>query len=410
VGFPDPRETRGSGPVNPTSTLPWSSPWRVLVVGSLKTIAESMLGIDLAIPARVKPAGEIVPGKGAWSWPLLGDRQIVYDTQKQFVDYAADMNWQYVLIDNYWDRQIGFERMQELIDYAKTRNVKILLWYNSAGPWNTTPQTPRDRMLTRESRLAEFQRLKQLGVAGLKIDFFGADGQDMIEYYHDVMTDAAPFGFVLNFHGATLPRGWSRTYPHLMTMEGIKGLEFATFEQVNADQVPSHVTMLPFTRNVFDPMDFTPMALNGYPRTQRKTTAASELAQAILFTSGIQHYAEVPAGMAKAPEYVREFLRAVPGSWDDIRFLAGYPGQYVVLARRSGEEWWIAGANGEDSERALTLNLRELAAGRRLAVITDGPDALGFGQRELQVSANGQLQISLQARGGFVARVVADAP
>ncbi|NJD10307.1 MAG: glycoside hydrolase family 97 protein [Gemmatimonadetes bacterium] len=403
VGFPDPRESRMGGPVNPTSTLPWSSPWRVLVVGSLQTIAESMLGIDLADPPAVRPAGEIVPGKAAWSWPLLGDRRIDFDTQKEFVDYAASLGWRYVLVDNYWDRQIGYEKIQELIDYAKPKSVGILLWYNSAGPWNTTPQTPRDRMLTHESRVAEFQRLKQMGVAGLKIDFFGADGQSMIAYYHDIMIDAAPYGLLLNFHGATLPRGWSRTYPHLMTMEGIKGLEFATFEQVNADQVPTHATMLPFTRNVFDPMDFTPMALDRFPRTERKTTPAAELAQAILFTSGIQHYAEIPAGMAKAPEYVRTFLRGIPSIWDDVRFLAGYPGKYVVLARRSGERWWLAGLNGEDTERELTLDLREVAGGKSLVLITEGDDALGFARRVVPVPKTGELVVKLKARGGFAA-------
>ena len=403
VGFPDPRESRLGGPVNPTSALPWSSPWRLVVVGSLKTIAESMLGIDLADPPAVKPAGEIVPGKASWSWPLLGDRRTVFDTQKEFVDYAADMGWRYTLVDGLWDTQIGYERIQELIDYAKTKNVRILLWYNSAGPWNTTPQTPRDRMLTHESRVAEFARLKQMGVAGLKIDFFGADGQSMIAYYHDIMTDAAPYGFLLNFHGATLPRGWSRTYPNLMSMEGIKGLEFATFEQVNADNVPTHATMLPFTRNVFDPMDFTPMALDRFPRTQRRTTAAAELAQSVLFTSGIQHYAEIPSGMARAPDYVRAFLRGVPSVWDDIRYLDGYPGKYVVLARRSGDRWYIAGINGEETAREVTVNVREFAGGKTLTLITDGGDALGFARSQVPVPATGELELKLGARGGLVA-------
>jgi hypothetical protein len=308
-------------------------------------------------------------------------------------------------VDALWDTQIGYEKIRELIDYARTKNVRILLWYNSAGPWNTTPQTPRDRMLTHEGRVAEFTRLKQMGVAGLKIDFFGADGQSMIAYYHDIMTDAAPFGLLLNFHGATLPRGWSRTYPHLMTMEGIKGLEFATFEQRNADQVPKHVTMLPFTRNVFDPMDFTPMALDRFPRTQRRTTAAAELAQSVLFTSGITHYAEIPAGMAKAPEYVRVFLRGVPSIWDDVRFLDGYPGRYVALARRGGDRWYLAGVNGEETERELTVNVREFAAGKKLILITDGGDALGFARSEVQVPDSGELTLKLQPRGGFAAVV-----
>jgi alpha-glucosidase len=402
IGFPDSLETRGSGFVKPASTLPWATPWRFVIIGSLQTIVESMLGLDLALPARAAPAGEIMPGKAAWSWPLLGDAHTVFETQKQFIDYAADMGWRYTLIDALWDTQIGDPRVKELIDYAHARHVRILLWYNSAGSWNTTPQTPRDRMLTHAGRVAEFERLKQLGVAGLKIDFFGGDAQDMIEYYHDIMQDAAPYGFLLNFHGATLPRGWSRTYPHLMTMEAVKGLEFATFTQENADQVPAHAALLPFTRNVFDPMDFTPLALDRLPRTRRRTTAAAELAQAILFTSGIQHYAETPAGMAKAPAYVRDFLRGVPVVWDDVRFLAGYPGQYVVLARRSGQRWWIAGLNGEAGTRDIELDLREFARVARMTLITDGDDPLGFGRRTIRPAVSNKLHLTLPPYGGFV--------
>ena len=210
----------------------------------------------------------------------------------------------------------------------------MLLWYNSAGDWNTAPQTPRDLMLTRESRVREFERLKAMGVAGLKIDFFGGDGQSMIAYYHDILEDAAPYGFLINFHGATLPRGWQRTYPHLMTAEAIKGLEYVTFEQKNADEEPTHAAMLPFTRNVFDPMDFTPVVLDRIQRIERRTTSAFELALSVLFTSGIQHYAEIPEGMRKAPPYVRDFLKAVPAVWDDTKFLDGYPGKFVALARQ----------------------------------------------------------------------------
>src|SRR6185295_18295492 len=229
-----------------------------------------------------------------------------------------------------------------------------------AGDWNTAPQTPRDRMLTHESRVSEFERLKAMGVAGLKIDFFGGDGQSVIGYYHDILEDAAPYGFLMNFHGATLPRGWQRTYPHLMTMEAIKGLEFCTFEQKNADEEPAHAAMLPFTRNVFDPMDFTPVVLDRIPRIERRTTSGFELALSVVFTSGITHYAEIPEGMAKAPDYVREFLRGIPSVWDDVKFLDGYPGKFVVIARKGDGHWYVSGINGEATERKLTLGLSEL--------------------------------------------------
>ena len=193
---------------------------------ALKTIAESTLGIDLADKPANPLDSTVKPGKASWSWPLLGDNQTKYDVQKRFIDYAAEMGWRYCLIDALLGQTNRLRQSAELVEYARGKNVKILLWYNSAGDWNTAPQTPRDKMLTHESRIAEFEKLKALGVAGLKIDFFGGDGQSMIDYYHDILDDAAPYGFAMNFHGATLPRGWQRTYPNLMTMEAIRGLEY----------------------------------------------------------------------------------------------------------------------------------------------------------------------------------------
>ncbi len=404
IGFPDPRENFRGGAVNPESKLPWLTPWRLIVVGSLKTITESTLGVDLADkPApSMRAAGK--PGKASWSWPLLGDRQTIYEVQKRFVDYAAEMGWRYCLVDALWDKQIGYDRIKELVDYARGRNVSILLWYNSAGDWNTAPQTPRDLMLTHESRVREFDRLKQMGVAGLKVDFFGGDGQSMIDYYHDILSDAAPYGFVMNFHGATLPRGWQRTYPHLMTMEAVRGLEYVTFEQRNADEEPTHAAMLPFTRNVFDPMDFTPMVLDRINRIQRRTTSAFELALSVLFSSGIQHYAEIPDGMAKAPDYVRDFLKEVPGIWDDIRFLDGYPGKFAVLARKGDGRWYLAGINGEGAPKTLSLDLKPLGVRRAGTLITDGEAGnLSFRRETIRPGADRKLEITIQPRGGFVA-------
>jgi alpha-glucosidase len=404
IGFADPREGKEGGPVLPESTLPWKTPWRLIVVGDLATIAESTLGIDLADPPAVTVAGTVEPGKASWSWPLLGDAQTTFDVQQRFIDYAAEMGWRYCLVDALWDKQIGYEKLAELVDYARGKNVKILVWYNSAGDWNTTPQTPRNKMLTHESRVAEFDKLKSLGVAGLKVDFFGGDGQSMIAYYHDILTDAAPYGFALNFHGATLPRGWQRTYPNLMTMEAIRGLEFVTFEQANADQEPTHAAMLPFTRNVFDPMDFTPVVLDRIRNIQRRTTSAFELALAVLFTSGIQHYAEIPEGMDKAPDYVREFLKVVPSVWDDTKFLDGYPGKFVVLARRGGGKWYLAGINAETTPRRMSLDLRQLTGGAaKGTLITDGAGGnLSFRKEPVDLAAEDKLDLTLAPRGGFV--------
>ena len=283
IAFPDARETMHGESVNPASTLPWLTPWRFIAIGSLKTIAESTLGTDLADPAAVTlPPGAVKPGKASWSWPLLGDGSANFDTQKEFIDYAADMGWAYCLIDAQWDKQIGYDKMKELADYAQTKHVGLLLWYNSNGDWNGAPQTPKNKLLTHESRVAEFTRLQGMGIKGLKIDFFGGDGRPVIDYYHDILEDAAPFGLLINFHGTTLPRGLERTYPNLMTAEAIKGLEYITMTQPVADQEPSHAAMLPFTRNVFDPMDFTPVVLDKLPRNrQRRTTAGFELALSV---------------------------------------------------------------------------------------------------------------------------------
>jgi alpha-glucosidase len=403
VGFADPRENRAGGPVSPESKLPWLTPWRIIVVGDLKLIAESTLGIDLADPPAQPAAGSIQPGKAAWSWPLLKDGNTTYDVQKRFIDYAAEMGWRYCLIDALWDQQIGYDRVKELVDYARGRGVGILLWYNSAGEWNTTPQTPRGLLLTHENRLREFGRLKAMGVAGLKIDFFGGDGPSMIGYYLDLLEDAAPYGLLMNFHGATLPRGWERTYPHLMTMEAVRGLEYVTFEQGNADQEATHAAMLPFTRNVFDPMDFTPMVLDHIPRIERRTTSAFELALSVLFTSGIQHYAEIPEGLAKAPAYVRDFLKHVPSVWNDTKFLDGFPGKFVVLARQGEGRWYVAGINAEAAEKKLALDLGRLTIRGAGTLITDGDAGnLSFRQVPVQLSTGEKLEITLQPHGGFV--------
>lgn len=403
VSFPDELEHFQGGPVAPESKLPWTTPWRLIVIGELQTIVESTLGTDLADkPAADAKVPEPGPGKASWSWPLLGDGHTIYETQKRFVDYAAVMGWRYTLVDGLWDTQIGDAKMKELVDYARTKGVSILAWYNSAGDWNTAPQTPRGLLLTPESRAREFKRMKDLGVVGLKVDFWPGDGQSAIGYYHDMLEESGRAGLLMNFHGSTLPRGWHRTYPHLMTMEAVKGLEFVTFDQRNAEDEPSHAAMLPFTRNVFDPMDFTPVVLDRINNIERRTSSAFELALAVLFTSGIQHYAEIPEGMAKAPAYVRDFMKSVPSIWDDVKFFDGFPGKHVVLARRSGDKWYVAGINAEKTSRKVRLDLRTLSAKRGGTLISDGSGGnLSFSKRDVAAGTE-FLDVTLAPRGGFV--------
>lgn len=401
VGFPDPRETIGGQPVNPSSTLPWLTPWRIIALGSLATITESTLGIDLADAPTSPSSPALKPGKSSWSWPQLGDDKTTYEVQKQFVDYAATMGWAYCLIDAVWDTQIGYEKTKELADYARTKNVGLLLWYNSNGNWNEAPQTPKDKLLTHADRVQEFTRLQAMGIKGLKIDFFGGDGQPMINYYHDLLEDTAPFGLLMNFHGATLPRGWQRLYPHLMTVEAIRGFEFVTFEQDFADREPAHAAMLPFTRNVFDPMDFTPVCLHKVGKTKLRTTAAFQLALSVLFTSGIQHYVDIPEGMAQMPDYVQDFMKHVPSVWDDTQFIAGYPGKLAVLARRGEGRWYVAGINGEPVAKTVTLDLGTLSGSASGALITEGDGSL-FSREKIALTADKKLTITLKPNGGFV--------
>lgn len=405
VGFPDPREIFTGGGILPRSTLPWLSPWRIIAIGSLKTIAESTLGTDLAKHAIQMDMSYIKPGKGSWSWINSKDDFIVYDEQKKYIDFAADMHWQYCLVDVNWDTKIGYDKIKELAAYGATKNVGLILWYNSAGDWNTTPYHPKSMLLTHEQRDKEFSRLQAMGIKGVKIDFFGGDGQSVIKYYHDILIDAAKYKLLVNFHGATLPRGWQRTYPHLLTTEAIRGFEMVTFGQYDADAEANHCSMLPFTRNAFDPMDFTPMNLYKIQtKVQRKTSSAFELALSVLFLSGIQHYAESPDGMSHVPDFVKEFLRQLPNSWDDVRFIDGYPGKYVVIARRSGSKWYVAGINGEDSTRKISFQLDSFHK-KKATLIADGKDGESSLFTSHEISLSGEpysMVIDMQSKGGFV--------
>ena len=380
-----------------TGTL--ATPWRVVAMGALNTVMDSTLGTDLAAPAIPFDAKLVQPGHASWSWPLLKDEYTVYDVQKKFIDYAVDMKWDYTLVDAEWDRQIGYEKVGELARYAASKGIGLLVWYNSAGAWNDAKQTPRDSLLTPVARAKEFARLREMGVKGVKIDFFGGDGVSMIQYYVDILKDAAAAGLLVNFHGATLPRGLERTYPNLMTAEAIRGFEFTTFDQRDEDAVPAHSVNAAMIRNLFDPMDFTPMVFGDMGQIKRVTRNGFQLAESVLFLSGIQHFAEIPQGMAGVPEYVRAFLRELPRRWDDSRFLAGYPGSHVAVARKSGGSWYVAGINAGRKERTIELDLSFIGNGKG-AMITDGAGQREFSQAELKA---GKVSVSIKPRGGFVA-------
>jgi len=420
IGFPDARETIGTAPVGPRFATPYATPWRVVAAGDLRTVVESTLGTDLA---DASTSGAVAPATGlaAWSWPKRGDAQTTYPVQKEFIDYAAAMGWRYCLIDALWDTQIGEAKLRDLVGYARAKNVDVLVWYNSNGDWNDAFQTPKNRLLSRDAMRAEFTKLREIGVKGVKVDFFGGDGRAFVDLNHDLMAEGAAAGLAMNFHGATLPRGWGRTYPNLLTAEAVRGYEFITFEQVNADRAPSHGAMLPFTRNVFDPMDFTPFCVDGPGKIKRRTTYGYELATTVLFTSGLQHIVETPDGLAKQPDYVRDFLRRVPAAWEETRFLTGEPGKLAVFGRLGADGIWrVAGINGEAEAKTVEVDLAALVApGQRRAkpgkttactVLTDGADG-GWARREENLEGKARrLRVELRPAGGFVAELAPAAP
>jgi len=406
VRFPMPQEVidTATQSVNPVLQFPWRSPWRtVSVSNNLKGIVESTIGTDLAAPAVDGDYSWVKPGHSSWSWAKLKDESVEYGVQKRFIDYAARMKWEYCLVDVNWDRNIGYEKIAELSEYAAQKGVGLILWYNSSGDWNTTEYTPKSRLLTAEMREQEFSRLEQMGIKGIKVDFFAGDGQPVMQYYHDIFTDAARHHLMVNCHGATLPRGWQRTYPNVVTMEAVKGFEYSTFTQEYQDIIATQSCMWLFTRNVFDPMDFTPTSLTEIPGIERSTTNAFELALPVLFISGIQHFAETDIGMETQSEDVVSYLQNFPTMWEQSEFIDGYPGKYFVAARKSGGKWYVAGINAEKSAKKLMLDLNFLAPSVKVKMFTDTDDKWKCRVVEKENANVKAFEVVMQPNGGFVA-------
>ena len=404
IRFPQEGErTSPLSPLFPESETPWLTPWRIIAISDgLKTLMESTLETDLAIPAKEADYSFVKPGSASWSWIMKKDESITYPIQKEYIDWAAAMKWKYCLIDVDWDTTIGYEKIKELADYAAGKGVGLLLWYNSAGSWNSVAYHPKDRLLFKLNREAEFKRISGMGIKGIKVDFFGGDGQSMMKYYNDILQDALNCKLMVNFHGATYPKGWQRTYPNLVTMESVRGFENVTFEQQWADLEPNHCCMLPFTRNVFSPMDFTPVNLTEVPGLNRKTSSAFELALTVVFQSGIQHWAESPEGMAKVPDYIRDYMSAVPTQWDDTRFVDGFPGKYVVMARKSGSVLYIAGINGESTEKEISFTLPFILKATTGTLYTDGDTNRSFSKSALNIKKGEKIKLKIKGAGGFV--------
>ncbi len=406
LDFPQMGENNGMGENHVGMALPGNTPWRTITLGtSLKPIVESTIAFDVVKP-KYEPTTDYAPGRATWSWIVWQDGSINYEDQIEFIDLAASLNFEYVLIDNWWDQKIGRDRIEELVKYAGTKDVSILLWYNSNGYWNDAPQTPQDKMNTAPARNKEMAWMQKIGVKGIKVDFFGGDKQFTMGLYEEILTDANNYGLAVNFHGCTLPRGWQRMYPNFMTAEAVLASENLVFSQRAADLHSYKATILPFTRNAVGAMDFAPVFLNKkLSKDQvngsiRKTTEAFELATSILYFSPIQHFGLTPNNLGEQPEFVLDFLKEVPSVWDETVFIDGEPGKYCVIARRKGDAWYVAGVNGEKESKTIKIGLPMLE-NLNLKQIYDQPNR-SAALKTIEKAKTNAMKIKMLPEGGFI--------
>lgn len=406
IAFPEKEENGGMGDNTVTSNLPLITSWKTITVGeTLKPIVETTSAYNGMKPVYTA-SQPYKPGRSTWSWILWQDESCNYKDQQIFIDLAAEMGYEYILIDALWDKQIGYENMPSLIAYAQSKGVDVILWYNSNGAWNDAPQGPKQRMDTAPTRQKEMAWMKSLGVKGIKVDFFGGDKQTTMKLYEDILTDANQYGIFVVFHGTTLPRGWERMYPNHMGSEAALVSENLVFSQDFANKEAYTSTMLPFTRNAVSAMDFGPVFFNkrfskqADKGTIRKTTDAFQLATSILYQSPVQHFGITPNNIQEQPEYVINFMKKIPTTWDETRFIDGYPGKYCVMARRFGSKWYIGATNASNSLQSYTLSLPWLI-GKEVTVLFDHKDrSVGF--KTVKIDKKGLLKIELENLGGCV--------
>jgi len=407
LSFPDPKDGNRQGEVNPIITLPWKSPWRVVIIGSLANIVESTLIDDVSAPSVLKNTEWIKPGITSWNYWSNNHGTKDYKVVTGFADLAAEMKWPYTLLDWEWDAMGNGGDLEDAIAYIRAKGVKPLIWYNSGGTHTFVPATPKDRMLTHENRAEEFTKLKKMGVAGVKIDFFESEKQDMIRYYLDILEDAAKFQMMVYFHGCLVPRGWARTYPHLMTYEGVRGAEWYNNGPEFTNTAPEHNAILPFTRNVVGAMDYTPVTFTNsqFPHI---TSYGHELALGVLFESGLQHLADRPEGYRMLPDTIKAFLSRLPNAWDEISYVDGYPGKDIILARRKGRNWYLGGINAEIREKKKLIKLDFLPENKQyeLTLIADGVHDKSFSVRSLRVNSVSEIDVKMLRRGGFAASLI----
>lgn len=407
IAFPMEGENNGNGSANPGVALPGNTPWRVMAIGdNLAPIVETTLPWDLVEPkyATSRPAR---PAKGTWSWILWQDGSINYDDQKTYIDFAADMGYDNVLIDNWWNTNIGEKKMEELIKYAHSKGVNPILWYSSSGHWNDIEQGPVNRMDRPIERKKWMKWMRDNGVDAIKVDFFGGDKQETMRLYEDILSDAADYGIDVVFHGCTLPRGWERMYPNFVGSEAVLASENMIFDQVFCDKEALHATLHPFIRNSAAIMEYGGSFLNKRMNkgndggNVRRTTDAFQLAVAVLFQNPVQNFALAPNNLTDAPAVAIDFMKNVPTTWDDTKYIAGEPGKYVVIARRHGDTWYVAGVSNLEKPVKLDLFLPMFEKGAKLQMINDNKNGEPV-KTEITVKNPEKVTVTLNPASGFV--------
>ena len=410
IGFPQQGELNGFGSVTAAMSLPGETPWRTITVGPLANIVETTVAFDLVQP-KYKASQEYIYGKGSWSWIIGMDPSCNFEEQKRYIDFSAAMGWKSVLIDAFWDKQIGYEKIAELARYGKTKGVGLFLWYNSNGRWNDAPQTPIGKMDNARIRREEMKWMHDQGIRGIKVDFFGGDKQPMMQLYEDILADANDFGLLVIFHGCTLPRGWERMYPNYAASEAVLASENLHFGQGACDAEARNAATHVFIRNTVGSMDFGGSTLNkrysadNQHGTVRKTSDVYALATAVLFQSAVQHFAMAPNNLTDAPAWAVDFMKQVPTTWDETRFIDGYPGKYIIMARRSGTQWLVVGINAEEQPLKKTITLPMFEKGAQLQVFSDDAQLNGS-VKAVKQNKKQQLTITIPCNGGVVVKVL----
>ena len=387
IAFPLADEFNGIGSVTPGINVPGETPWRTITVGeTLEPIVETTVMWDVVEPLY-EPSQDYKYGKSVWSWIIRMDASCNFDEQKEYIDFAAEIGYEYILIDALWDTNIGYEKMEELVKYADSKGVGVFLWYNSNGYWNDAPQGPRNKLHTSIARHKEMKWLKKVGVKGMKIDFIGSDKQQTMQLYEDILCDANEYGLMVVFHGCTLPRGWERMYPNFASSEAVLASENLSFGQGACDNESFNATIHPFIRNAVAGMEFGGSALNkryskGNDRgTYRRTSDVYALATAVLFQSPIQNFAIAPNNLTDAPAWAMDFMKEVPTTWDDLVFIDGYPGKYVILARKSAGKWYVTGINAQKETLKIKTTLPMLESGSYVTQYSDDESLNGSVER-----------------------------